>query len=114
QHLVRGFRARLASQHDGYIAELALEGTAARELDRDVQIIMDLEQVEPRNRSLSDIRFILVRVYALISAASEVFDERLPGDLSFIQDHDIAVTFALFRRRRRVGPAENHELSCVL
>ncbi len=55
QHLGIALRARHPAEQFDDVAELAVEGTSARELHADIEIVLELQQVEARYRAGRDV-----------------------------------------------------------
>jgi len=83
-HLVHLLGARAPAVDDDDVAELALEGTAARELDRHGVIAIDVQQVEARHRRQREVGLLVGAVLALPGARREVAQEDGPGLFGFV------------------------------
>ena len=53
-HLLQALNARLSTEHDDDVAELATKRAAARELQRDVAVALELQEVEARRRGVGE------------------------------------------------------------
>jgi hypothetical protein len=65
-----GLGARRTAVELDDVAEFAGERTAARELNADIEILLELEQVEARDRGLGDIDLELDRLERALAVAA--------------------------------------------
>src|SRR5262249_3314718 len=108
QYLVSCFRARVAAIEFDDVAELAGERATARELNTDIQVLLELEQIEARDRALCDIGleflgFEHASVIAAFPRGDEVGNDRLG-----LTEHP-EVGLAINRRARSDIRAANHD-----
>src|SRR5271163_1770706 len=80
QHLRAGFGTRDAPVQFDNVAEFARERTATGELNADVKIVLDLQEVEPRNWTL---RYINLELFGL---EDTVRCAGFPGGNEFVDD----------------------------
>ena len=80
-----GFDARPVSKKYGNVAKLAIEGAAARILDRHGRVVLQVSQFPQRCRGLSDIGKFRRSVDAFCPALFEVPQERRERHLGFVQ-----------------------------
>ena len=108
QHLRMGLGARRAAVKLDDVAELAGERTAARELHADIEILLELEQIEARDRRLGDVDLEFLRLeQALAVAAIPGGDEFLDDVLGLADDAEIRRGIAM-RTRADIGAADDH------
>ncbi len=113
-HLVHLLGARAPAVDDDDVAELALERTAARELDRHGVIAVDVQQVEARHRRQREVGLLGGAVLALPGARREVAQEDRPGLLGFVHEEHVAAAAPLLGTQRRVRAAHHHEAPAAL
>src|SRR5262249_23511098 len=111
QHLLRRLGARNSTKQLDDVAELAVEGAAARELHRHEQVVCGIEQVETRNGACADIDLEVASVeHALACAAGNRGDELVNDALGLAEDPEV-------RSLKHVGagcygrPADNDALA---
>ena len=111
QHLRRGLGARHPAVELDDVAEFAGERTAARELHADIEIAIELQQIEARDRRLAhiDLEF-LGGEHALARAGFPGRDEIADDVLDFAQHLEIRLGVEM-RNRGRAGPADGDRLA---
>src|SRR6202022_495195 len=82
-HLLQALNPRLATEHDDDVAELATKWAAARELQRDVAVALELQEVEARRRGVGEGHRPGLVVYWFGAAVLEVAAELLPDVFGF-------------------------------
>jgi len=101
--------ARAPAIHDDDVAELAVEGAAARELDRHRVVLVDVQQVEARRRRGGEIRLLIRAVFVPPAAGLVVLQKLRPGGLGLIDEEHVAAAAQLLGTERRVGAADHDE-----
>src|SRR5436190_24378614 len=90
------------------VAELAGKRTTARELHADVQILIELEKIEPGNRRLSHVDLEFRRLESALALTFLPSGNELINDsFSFADDAEICRRVAV-RTGTHVGPANNN------
>jgi hypothetical protein len=109
--LVGGLCARAMAKERSDVAELAVIGAAARELDVHRTVAVEIEQVPARGRGLLDVREGVGGVDAFELAVFQVGEEERQGDLGLTQDQVVdggkLVRFA--GEKRSTGDDRNAE-----
>ena len=111
--LRRRLRARLAAEHDDDVAELALERAAARELQADHGVAVELEQVVTRSGRIVQRHFAAFLVKRLRCAGLEVRAELRPDVLRFAGHDAIGDLGVLLGAERREAAAGHHVVAAA-
>ena len=106
-------RARPAAVHDDDVAELAVEGAAAGELDRHRAVAIEPQQVEARQRRVVHARLLGLPVLGLPCAGRIVAQEARPGVLGLVHEEDVDLVAQLLRAQGGEGPSRDDELSAA-
>src|SRR6185437_10443515 len=93
------------------VAEFAGERTAARELHPDIEILVELEQIEARDRRRRDVglEFRALEIARALSGLPRR-DEVLDDALGFAENPEVAVLINV-AMRGDVGPADHDRLA---
>jgi hypothetical protein len=108
-HLLDALHARLPPVHGDDVAELAVEGATARELDGKRVVAVDLEQVETRHGRVAEVRLLGCAVLALRHPGLEVPKELRPGLLGLFDEERVTATPQLIGEKRGEGTTDHHE-----
>src|SRR5258708_18245895 len=100
--------ARLGSRHAPVqlddVANLAIERATARELDADVEIILELQEIEARRGALRDVRLPHRRLKnALLGPAPPSSDEILHDLLGFSENLEVRAAIDIWGRSHIVS-----------
>src|SRR5215831_18171184 len=111
EHLCVSFGARHASVKLDDVAKLAGKWAAARELHANVEIVVEFQEVEARDRRLSHVDLEFFRLEQPVARARlPGFDEFVDDALCFAEDAKIRC-FVEMRARCDGGPSNNNRLS---
>ena len=91
-HLRARLQPRFPTERDDDVAKLALERTAAAELDTAEQIVLGLQQVVARHRHVGHVGRLELLVTVLVSARGPFFEELRPGRFRFADEDHIGQT----------------------
>ena len=108
-HLLDPLHARPTPIDDDDVAELAVEGTAPRELDGKRVVGVHVEQVKARHGRQAHVGFLFCRVLGLPGPRLEVVHELRPGLLGLAVEQNVAVLTELVGTQRGVGSADGDE-----
>src|SRR6516162_5881247 len=108
-------RRRLGTRHPAVelddVAELAQERAAARELHADIHVVLELQQIEARDRRLGDVGLeFRCLEYALAVTATPSGDELVDDALRLAEHLEISGGIDL-RARGRIGAADRDRLA---
>src|SRR6202030_2555010 len=96
EHLLVGLCPRDPPIKLDNVAEFAVERTAARELNADINVMLALEQVETRDRALADIDLELFPLeHAFFGTGGPRRDELIDDSFSLAEDKKIRLTIDL-------------------
>ena len=111
EHLLVGLGARHPAVQLDDVAEFAVERTAPGKLHADIQVVLEIEQVEPRRRALGDVGLELHAFeHAALGAGRPRIDELIDEALGLAQHEKVRVTVDV-RARHGVGAADRHRLA---
>ena len=114
KHLRRRLQPRHAAKQLDDVTELAHEGAAPRELHADVQVTVEVEEVETRDRRLGHVRLLLTTLVGpLFGTGRAIGEPAWQGDLSLAK-HQVVGTAIDVWARRRVGAADHDRLAARL
>ena len=112
-HLLDRLGARAPAVHDDDVAELAVERAAARELDGHGAVLIDLQQIEARQRRVVHAGLLDLAVLRLPVARRVVVQELRPGVLGLIDEQDVDLVAQFLRAQRGERAAGDDELAAL-